>query len=85
MGNNVEEGKEEANDDDADRDDDVRSSPEVDEESLINQKSAYEQEFIRAHRSLFSETLNPGRYLCCPPMHIKLRQALSSKLDPTLY
>ena len=46
VGNNVEEGKEEANDDDADGDDDARSSTEVDEEALINQKSPYEQQFI---------------------------------------
>ena len=51
VGNRVESGgKEEANDD-ADGDDDS-SSPEVDEESLINQKSAYEQKFIRAYRSV---------------------------------
>ena len=62
VGNNMAEGREEANDDDADGDNDVRSSPEVDEESLIYQKSAYEQKFLRAHRSLFSETLNPRRF-----------------------
>ena len=57
----------------------------VDEESLIKQKTHYEQKFIREHRGLFSETLNPSRYLKCPPMKIKLKQSLSSKLDPSLY
>ena len=32
----------------------------VDEESLINQKTPYKQKFIRKHRGLFSETLNPS-------------------------
>ena len=57
----------------------------VDEETLIQQKSPYEQKFIREHRQLFSESLNPSRYLKCPPMKIKLKQSLSSKLDPSLY
>merc|ERR1712041_36552 len=55
------------------------------EEELISKKSPYEQRFIKEFRQLFSETLNPSRYLKCPPMKIKLRQALSSKLDPSLY
>ena len=57
----------------------------MDEDELISKKSPYEQKFIREFRQLFSETLNPSRYLCCPPLRIKLRQALSSKLDPSLY
>ena len=57
----------------------------MDEETLIKQKTPYEQKFIREHRALFSETLNPSRYLKCPPMKIKLKQSLSNKLDPSLY
>ena len=38
----------------------------VDEETLIQQKSPYEQKFIREHRQLFSESLNPLRYQKCP-------------------
>ena len=34
---------------------------------------------------MFSETLNPKRFMKCPPMKIRLKQALSSKLDPSLY
>ena len=83
--NTVEEGEEVANDDDDDGDDNAGSSSEIDEEALIRQKSPYEEKFIRAHRTLFSETLNPGRFLRCPPMSIKLKQTLSSKLDPSLY
>ena len=71
--NVVEEGKEVANDDGDDGDDYARSCSEVDEEALIRQKSPYEQKFIRAHRSLFSETHNPNRYLHYPPMRIKLK------------
>merc|ERR1712240_569203 len=57
----------------------------VDEETLIQQKSPYDQKFIREHRQLFSKSLNPSRYLKCPLMEIKLKQSLSSKLDPSLY
>ena len=81
----VEEGKEEANYDDVDGDDNAGSNSKVDEEELIKTKSPYEQQFIRAYRSLFSETLNPKRYMHCPPMKIRLKQALSSRLDPSLY
>ena len=52
----------------------------VDEETLIQQKSPYEQKVIREHRQLFSESLDLSRYLKCPPMKIKLKQSLSSKL-----
>ena len=51
------------------------TSPKVDEEALIRQKSPYVQKFIRDHKSLFSETLKPSRFLHCPPMKIKLKQA----------
>ena len=70
-------GEDEEGIDETDRD--------VDEETLIKQKSPYKQKFIREHRKLFSETLDPSRYLKCPPMKIKLKQSLSSKLDPSLY
>ena len=64
----VEEGKEEADDDDFDGDDNARSNSKVDEEELIKTKTPYEQKFIREHRSLLSETLNPKRFMKCPPM-----------------
>ena len=78
-------GEESADDDLEGEDEGAESSPKVDEEALIRQKSPYEQKFIRDHRSLFSESLKPSRFLCCPQMKIKLKQALSSKLDPSLY
>ena len=53
----VNEGEEVAVDDWVDGDDGAEFSSKVDEESLIRQKSPYEQKFIRAHRSLFNETL----------------------------
>ena len=81
----VNEGKVVADDDLADGDDDAGSGSKVDGEFLIRQKSPYEQKFIRANRSLFSETLKPSWFLYCPLMKIKLKQALCSKLDPSLY
>ena len=78
----VEEGKEEANDDDFDGDDNAGSNSKVDQEGLIKTKTLYEQKLIREFRSLFSETLNPKRFMKCPPMQIHLKQALSRKIDP---
>ena len=66
----VEEGEEEADDDDFDGDDNAGSNSKVDEEELIKTKTLYEQKFIREFRSLFSETLNPKRFMKCPPMQI---------------
>ena len=43
----VEEGKEEANYDDDDGDDNAGSNSKVDEEELIKTKSPYEKQFIR--------------------------------------
>ena len=63
----VEESNEDANYDDVDGDDNAGSKSKVDEEELIKTKSPYEQQFIRAHRSSFSETLNPKRFMHCPP------------------
>ena len=74
----VEEGSEEycisANEVKENADDDLEgegkggeSSPKVGEEALIRQKSPYKQKFIRDHRSLFSESLKPSRFLHCPP------------------
>ena len=83
--NSANEGEENADDDSEGEGEGAESSPKVDEEALIRQKSPYEQKFIRDHRSLFSESLKPSRFLRCPPMKIKLKQALSSKLDLSLY
>merc|ERR1712082_137096 len=71
--------------DDSDSDDGFDESDQdvkVDEVELIKKKSKYEQSFIREFRQLFRETLSPSRFLKCPPMNIKLRQALSNQLDP---
>ena len=43
--------------------DETETDPKVDEDQLISKKSPYEQKFIREFRQLFSETLNPSRYL----------------------
>ena len=66
------EGKENIVNDEEDDDNDVDcTSPVVDEKALIKQKIPFEQKFIREHRNLFSETLNPNRYMSCPPMQKK--------------
>ena len=80
------EGKQEADNDDEYEDGDVNGAgPSIDEEQLIEEKSTYEKSLIRAHRSLFSETLSPDRYLRCPPMSINLEFHLSNELDPLIY
>ena len=64
------------NDDEMDNDDVDDTSMAVDEERLNKDKSPFEQKFIRDHRPLFSETLNPDSYMHCLPMTIKLRENL---------
>ena len=66
----VEEGKEEADDDNFDGDDNTGYGSEVNEEKLIKTKTPYKQKFIREFRYLLSETLNPDRFMKCPPMQI---------------
>ena len=83
MCNSVNSDKEDSDSDDGF--DETDSDRKVDEEELIRKKSKYEQSFLRDFRQLFSETLSPSRFLKCPPMKIKLRQALSNRLDPSLY
>ena len=77
------EGK--SDDDDADDDNENSCSfdTNVDEETLINSKTQYEAEFIRHHRSLFSETLSPDRDLKVDPMKILIQGVKSN--DPHLY
>ena len=63
-----------ANDEEEDTDNDsegeegiTETNPKADEEALINQKSPYEQKFIREHSSLFSESFKPSMVLMLPP------------------
>ena len=52
-----------------DEDDDsyyVDFGSDVDEDALIEQKSKFEKKFILKHRSLFSRTLSPTRYIWAP-------------------
>ena len=58
--NSTNKGEESADDDLEGEDEGADSSPKVDEEALIRQKSPYVQKFIRDHKSLFSETLKPS-------------------------
>ena len=74
--NSVNTNATEEDSDPEEEDDGIASDKAIDEEELIKTKSPYEQKFIREFRQLFSETLNPSRYLKCPPMKIKLKQAL---------
>ena len=83
--NSVKKDNEETDSEPDEEDNGIDTDKKVNEEELISKKSPYQQRFIREFRQLFSETLNPSRYLRCPPMKIKLKQAPSSKLDPSLY
>ena len=56
-----------------DEDGDVDCTGPFEEKELIKQKYLFEQQFIREHRSLFSETISPDKYLHHPPMQIKLK------------
>ena len=50
--------------DDGDDDpDSISVGPDVDEDELIAQKTEVEVKFILKHRSLFSESLSPNRYI----------------------
>ena len=64
--NTVNKGEETANDDLVDEDNSAEASSKVDEESLIRQKSPYEQKFISAHRSLFSRNPQTFKVLAFP-------------------
>ena len=41
--------------------------PVVDEEALIEEKTEYDKTYILKHRSIFSESLNPDRFIKAPP------------------
>ena len=53
--------------------DETEISPE-DEEKLIAEKTDLEQSLLCAYRSVFSESLNPNKFLDTPPMHIILKK-----------
>ena len=42
-------------------------SPDVDEDALIEEKTEFEKTFIFKHRSLFSGSLSPNRFIKVPP------------------
>ena len=65
--NSVEKDGEETDSEPDGEDDGIDTDKKIDEEELISKKSPYEQKFIREFRQLFSETLNPSRYLRFPP------------------
>ena len=57
-------------DDGVDDLDSVNIGPDIDKNELIEQKTEFEKKFILKHRSLFSESLSPDRYIQAPPMTI---------------
>ena len=59
--------------------------PDIDEEALIEGKTEYEKTYILKHRSIFSESLKPDRFIKAPPMEINLRNDPNSDNDPSLY
>ena len=40
--------------------------PDIDEDALIEEKTEFEKTFILKHRSLFSESLSPNRFIRAP-------------------
>ena len=59
--------------------------PEINEEALIEEKTEFEKTFILKHRSIFSESLSPNRFIKAPPMEISLRNDPNCANDPSLY
>ena len=60
-------------------------SPDVDEDALIEGKTEYEKTFILKHRSIFSESIKPDKFIRAPPMEISLKNNPNSDSDPSLY
>ena len=48
--------------------------PDINEEALIEEKTEFEKTFILKHRSLFSESLTPNRFIKAPSMHISFKK-----------
>ena len=65
--------------------DSVDVGPDIDENELIKQKTEFEKKIIFKHRSLFSETLSPSRYIRAPPMTISIKNSPDKASDPSLY
>ena len=59
--------------------------PDVDEDTLIEEKTEFEKTFILKHKSLFSESLSPDRFIRVPPMCISLQNNPNKASDPALY
>ena len=77
-------GKTDADDDD-DNSDSAEFGPDIDEDVLIANKTKFERKFILKHRSLFSKSLSPDRYIKAPPMHIAIKGSPDSRMDLSLY
>ena len=74
----------------ADMDDDENADmmsvgPDVDEDKLIAEKYEFEKKSILKHRSLFSETLSPNRYIRAPQMTISIKNSPDKASDLSLY
>ena len=63
----------------------VDGGPDVDEDKLIEEKTLFEKTFILKHRSLFSESVSPDRFIRALPMEIGLKNDPNSVNDHTLY
>ena len=72
---------------DGEEDDDpdcVDVGPDVDENAVIEQKTSFEKKYILKHRSLFSKTLSPNRYLRALAMSINKKNFPDKNNDPSL-
>ena len=58
----------------------VNVGPDIDEDELIAQKTEFERKFILKHRSLFSESLSPDRYIRAPLMKISIKNSPDKSL-----
>ena len=65
--------------------DSVNVGPDIDKNELIEQKTEFEKKFILKHRSLFSESLSPDRYIQAPPMTISIKNSPDKSHDPAFY
>ena len=53
--------------------------------SSLSRRLSLRRNLFSTHRSLFSETLSPNRYIRAPPMTISIKNSLDKANDPSLH
>ena len=56
--------------------------PDVNEEALIEEKTEFEKTFILKHRSIFSESLSPNRFIKAPLWKLVSKITLIVQMSP---